>query len=811
MINKIKTLEEMHPVLERLLSEDKYYQALCFVQDYIIPNVLDLNLLGGSQEKQSLYYSVCNTFYLNQRYEEARDFMDKYFAGDICDYSIECVILRAMLYIRNTEYSHAREILMRKIIGECENGKYYQIQLILGLSYFYEGDYYKATDCFNACNKYANSVDDLYIRGCSLNMLGHIAFQRCYFDVAETYYTESLADFKASGKLHQIGNTYKLIGILYYRTGRYVEAKKNINLALKYFVRCSNQIEIVNSMIALGRIELFTDNYDNSKEIFKKTYKRSHELKFQREVALSAEFLGEALFKTGNYRRSLRYLKESAQYACRIAPRGDIAVEVYRRMGEVLLALNNMAAAERVLLKAIDISQELADKYELGAILRAMGLIALESQDVELTKSYFKESIITLKLIKESYELAHTYYVAAAAYRDIASSADMTIDNQGDLLADARNYAIEAMHLYSIQNLKAKTEACKLLIDSIERRMIRPTGSIQPALVEFNTAWLYESSVVGRSGNIDAAIQKARLVAPSDIPILVSGETGTGKELLASLLHNLSLRSGGPFIPVNCASIPETVFESEMFGHRKGAFTGALRDKPGMMEVANGGTLFLDEISELTNQQQAKLLRALQERKIRRVGETMERPIDVRIISASNSNIKALVESGALRKDFYYRICVETIELEPLRKRKEDILPLFIYYLDGNSNNIKVEDGVFELFDRYHWPGNVRELIGIVKILKLVSEESGIIRVCDLPLKLREISSSAHVHSWGRPKKRMTSTITGKISGGDEPLLRDLIISSLLKYRGNKSAVARDLGVSRSTLYRRMDELKIER
>ena len=527
-------------------------------------------------------------------FETAREFLNQYFAGDICDFSVDCVILKGMLHIRNAEYSTARVILERKADKGCTDEEHHRIKLILGVSYFYEGDYHKATSCFNDCHYYANSVDDRYIRGCALNMLGHIAFQRCFFNIAETYYLKSLEDFEISGKKFQIGNTYKLIGILKYRTGRYTEAKENIQLALKYFVRCSNQIEIVNSLIALGRIEIFSGNCPDAIKILNKSYSKSRSLGFQREIALSTEFLGEAYFRINRHDRSLRYLKESAQYTCRIAPRGDIAVEVYRRIGEVLLALEKVADAERVLLKALDIAQELEDRYELGSILRGMGMVAFKSRDVELAWSYFNEAIVTLKLIKESYELAHTYFVAAEAYETAVSSRDTTLNVSRDLLTEARNYAIEAMNLYLNQDLASKAEACKLLINKIEAYSIQSSDIQESELLDFNKAWLYESSVVGRSGNIDVAIQKARLIAPSDISVLVSGETGTGKELVARLLHKLSHRSKGPFIPINCASIPETVFESELFGHRKGAFTGALRDKPGLMEAANGGTLFLD-------------------------------------------------------------------------------------------------------------------------------------------------------------------------------------------------------------------------
>jgi len=598
--------------------------------------------------------------------------------------------------------------------------------------------------------------------------------------------------------------------MLYYRVGKYPDAKTYIELSLKHFQECSNQTDVLNAHIALARIYMFTDENIQAIELLKNVYEKSKKLEFKREIALSSEFLGEVYFNRGDYVHALRYLKEAAQFAIQIAPFGDISVEVYRRMGEVYLAQNNIESAERILLKGLEIAEELEDKYELGSLLRVYALISLKKGEIDLAQSYFSEAIVTLKLIRESYELAKTYRLAAESYEFVLSSNKCATEIITEFLAEARDYAVEAMHLYAMLGLDRSADECKVLLNRIEEYSLIADLNIHSESLELRDNWLHESCVVGRSGNIDVAVKKARLIAPSDIPVLITGETGTGKELVARLLHKLSVRSRSPFVPVNCASIPETVFESELFGHRKGAFTGAIRDKPGLMEAANGGTLFLDEISELSSQQQAKLLRALQEGKIRRVGETMERPIDVRVVSASNEDVRALVESGKLRKDFYYRICVETIELEPLRKRKEDILPLFAYYLDGDRDEFKVEYGVFELLNRYHWPGNVRELVGIVKILKLVSEESGIIRICDLPLKVRDASSSEHVHAGGRPKKRVVSPVLEELSGEDDVLLRSLIISSLSKRKGNKSEVARDLGLSRSTLYRRMQELNID-
>jgi two-component system response regulator AtoC len=326
--------------------------------------------------------------------------------------------------------------------------------------------------------------------------------------------------------------------------------------------------------------------------------------------------------------------------------------------------------------------------------------------------------------------------------------------------------------------------------------------------LSFDQAWLFEETIVARSDHMLKVIAKAKQLAPRTIQVLITGETGTGKEVVARLLHRLSSRVSGPIIAVNCAALPEGVFESELFGHRRGAFTGADRDHAGLVERASGGTLFLDEISELTGHQQAKLLRVLQEGAIRRIGDTKERAVDVRVVTATNEDIETLLQSKRLREDFYYRIAAEHIELEPLRRRREDIIALFAYFLESEREGFRIEDGILELMERHHWPGNVRELENVTRVLAMLGGAERIIRIKDLSLKIRDFTAY----------ERLNASRAGSYFMRENPLSREsctgdpagvcrLIASSLRRHDGNRSAAARELGVSRRTLYRRMAEL----
>ena len=249
---------------------------------------------------------------------------------------------------------------------------------------------------------------------------------------------------------------------------------------------------------------------------------------------------------------------------------------------------------------------------------------------------------------------------------------------------------------------------------------------------------LGEGEIIGKSKAIKEVMELARKVAPEDTTVLLQGETGTGKELVARAIHKLSPRKNGPYVVVNCAAIPENLLESELFGHRKGAFTGALKDKKGRIEIADGGTLFLDEIGSLSLPLQAKLLRFLETKEIQPLGSEDTFRVDVRVIAATNQDLRKRVEEGNFREDLFYRLNVFPIYIPPLRERKEDIPLLANYFLQLYSKKMnkkieKIDDGAMELLLKYSWPGNVRELENVIE-RAVVLADSPIVSKEFLPL-----------------------------------------------------------------------------
>ncbi len=306
--------------------------------------------------------------------------------------------------------------------------------------------------------------------------------------------------------------------------------------------------------------------------------------------------------------------------------------------------------------------------------------------------------------------------------------------------------------------------------------------------------------IVSRSESMRRILDVLPRVAESETTILLRGETGTGKELVARAIHSLSLRRDGPFVAVNCGALPDTLLESELFGYKAGAFTGAVRDKPGRFALSRGGTLFLDEIGEVTPALQVRLLRVLQERRFEPLGSTRSEEANVRVVVATNRDLTARMASGEFRRDLYYRINVMPIELPPLRSRREDI-PLLVQHFISVFNAVQnkrvtgVSPDVLGVLTAHDYPGNVRELQNIIEHAFVLLHE-GVIDLVHLPA---ELVPSALPRARGRKMQEAMMTLEAQV-----------IREALERNGGNRLAAARELGMHKSTLFRKVRELGIE-
>ena len=319
-----------------------------------------------------------------------------------------------------------------------------------------------------------------------------------------------------------------------------------------------------------------------------------------------------------------------------------------------------------------------------------------------------------------------------------------------------------------------------------------------------------DSVVVGRSARMRAVFDFVRVIADSESSVLITGETGTGKELVANLIHQSSSRRNKPFVPISCAILSETLIESELFGHERGAFTGAIKDRPGRFELAQGGTIFLDDVDDVPLSMQVKLLRVLQNRVIERLGGTRQIPVDVRVITGSKKDLRTLVAEGKFRDDLFYRLNVIPVNLPPLRDRREDI-PILVdhfvkrYFRQRGEEPRAVSGAVLQAFMRYPWPGNVRELENACERIAQTC-------TCDT-VRLGCVPVSVLFHKYAEDHQPILETHAHPSAVSLDDRLKEVesnLISWALKVSGgNKSKAAELLNIKRSTLGDRIKKLEL--
>ena len=351
--------------------------------------------------------------------------------------------------------------------------------------------------------------------------------------------------------------------------------------------------------------------------------------------------------------------------------------------------------------------------------------------------------------------------------------------------------AVKAMKLGAYDFLTKPfplAELEKLIKKAFEHRTLKRENTQLKVLLKRGEP---QSDMIGNSAAMHEVHRLIERAGPSEKAILIEGESGTGKELVARALHRHSPRADRPLVVVNCAALPETLLESELFGHEKGAFTGAVSAKPGLFEVADGGTLFIDEIGELPGGLQAKLLRVLEDGSLRRIGSLKERRVNVRLLAATNRVLADEVEEGNFREDLYYRINVMSLQLPPLRERQGDIELLLDHFA---GPDFSLETSAREKLLSYHWPGNVRQLVNAVERAKIMSED-GCLRLVDLPPEVRDGRASSNSHM---------------IHADDLATIeREKVVEVLRREAGNKTRAARVLGIERRKIYRLIEKYDI--
>ncbi len=451
------------------------------------------------------------------------------------------------------------------------------------------------------------------------------------------------------------------------------------------------------------------------------------------------------------------------------------------------------AVAERVLI----VEDDSAARVGLEQLVKSWGFIAEAAADGEeaLEKvTTFRPAIVISDLVMprmDGLALLRALQQQGADVTTLLLTAQGTVET-----------AVEAMKegAYDYLTKPIDLQRLKILLDKIVERLetMREVKALRRQLRESGTF----GSLIGNSPEMRKIYSVIEQAAPTGASVLITGESGTGKELVAQTIHHLSPRASFPFVAINCAAIPETLLESEIFGHEKGAFTGAADRRQGCFELADRGTLFLDEIGEMTPATQVKLLRVLQERKFRRLGGRVEQSVDVRVIAATNVDPQEAVKAGKLREDLFYRLNVFSFRLPPLRERKEDLALLTQAFINEfNQRNQKsiagVDQQTMRMIEHYAWPGNVRELRNVIERATILSS-GPFIESKHLPPSLAEEPPPQH-----QPQVALAPGITV------EEAERRLILMTLEHTRDNKTRAAEILGISLKTLHNKLNKLRL--
>lgn len=416
-----------------------------------------------------------------------------------------------------------------------------------------------------------------------------------------------------------------------------------------------------------------------------------------------------------------------------------------------------------------------------GSGAEALKLLALQPQDLVLTdlKMPGMSGIELLAKVRESYP--ETIVIVVTAFGTIESAVEA-------MRLGAYDYVIKPLH----------ADALRLVLGrALEHHRLRKEVVTLRSVIDRKFGF---EAILGKSENLLLTLDLASRAAQSDSTVLINGETGTGKELLARAIHANGRRRNHPFIVINCGAVPRELLESELFGHKKGSFTGAVADKTGKVELAEGGTLFLDEIGEMPPELQVKLLRLIQEREVETIGAGAPKKVDVRIVAATHRNLLAMVEDGTFREDLYYRLAVIPLTMPPLRERAADIPELAARFFDRfrrqmGRDELEMPDGLLRHFTAYRWPGNVRELENVMERMVVLTRGPRL-TADDLPEALRREAPALDAIHLEVP--------AGGISL--EAVERELVHRALEQSGGNQTRAAELLDISRKQLIYRMEK-----
>jgi DNA-binding NtrC family response regulator len=597
----------------------------------------------------------------------------------------------------------------------------------------------------------------------------------CEWDVAIAHLQGALETFRGLGRYAQTGLPLLNLAIVFQKSGEWPQALDHYREAERVFRQVADPLGMARVAIGMGNVARLQRRFGDAERSFADALEGAREISARREEVLALEFMGELEFDRERPEAALGRYEEALSLAERMAPDGDLIVELERRRAEALGASGRLEEAERSLERAMRVARASDDRLEFAIAHRVGGQLALAAGRRDVAVERWKAGARLLSACRERLELGRTCLSLGRTATDPV---------------EARRHLYRANALFSELDSPHWLEIAE---QELKRVIEAPPGG-GPAVPGSLLGRRHRApSLVACSLAMQRVESLARRAAATELSVLITGETGSGKELIARTIHTLSPRVERPFLAVNCGALRADLALSQLFGHRKGAFTGAHTDGVGLVEAAHGGTLFLDEVGELPVDVQVTLLRFLESGEYLRLGETQVRRAEVRMIAATNRDLRAHGSEKAFRPDLLFRLEEIEIRVPSLRERPDDILPLAHHFLSfyAGLDGPRLTREAESILRSYAWPGNVRELENVMK------------RVAALHRAGDDLDADALLPFLSRVAE---AAIPGPRQPGDE---RAAILAAWERADGNKSRAAHLLGVSRKTLYARLKRLDL--
>jgi two-component system response regulator PilR (NtrC family) len=699
-----------------------------------------------------------------------------------------------------------------------------QIQHVMGIIHAQLGEFKEAeiqlTDTASIYRRIKDEkgLADVY------NDLARISFCRSDYDRATEYINDALDFCRRTEDRKLAARLYGNLGTIMMLQDRWAEAEESLLASLEANQTLGVNINACRSLLALGNLSISARRLDEAREYLAKALDLITENSFLHELGIYHEYAGSLELARGDSEGARDHFCEAIKIGEQTGPKSAIISQAYRLLADQQAEEGDYQEALVSCEKSLQVSKDIGEKIEEAVVCRILGRVyGQDGGQAGEVREYFERGAQLMEEMGVKYELVKTYLDMARCdafefrekmkflgkAEDLASQleppyclakvhlgfAELFIRNEKP--AAARDFLSKARSVF--EQLEESDDLKAL--SALESRIETPRPANKLNCKNPSESISFDHIVTGDRSMLDI-LKSVQQIKDLDVTILLEGDTGTGKDLLAKVIHCNSNRKNKRFVVANCAAFPDTLFESELFGHKKGAFTGAVADKKGLLHEADGGTLYLDEIAEVPLPTQVKLLRAIEEKEIMRIGELKPGKVDFRVIAATNRDLDLMVQEGKFRSDLFYRLDVMRFKLPPLRERPQDIPLLLEHFLRKHALNgsrqasdplPEVDPGVIKLFMGFHWPGNVRQLENEVKKLLIASRGEKAIRLEHLDNNLEKFKNGQNGSSNG------SSLIDDKAQ-----FEKDRIEKALTETNGVKTRAAKLLGIDEAVLRYKM-------